>query len=310
MPDDTYNGLYIHKELVKGNWYGISSGPKPQTFTGNIDDDPESLRNKALVINSPSENNGKFPTSAYGHECAVLTTRYGEGVYLQNLFDTQDNIEYDRVCLNWTSKSSWRDWQRVTTEGDSSSTAAAADTRSINNETAINQINSAIGGRTANPSINSRVSSNTSSISSLNTDYNKFKNTTNSSITNLTNNIGTTKNLENNKSIKIYQGCHVINIPASFGNAAKFPFWNASEAENYQWALDHGCRMNGSGQFNAVMTVVNANADGQLGHEIHIEGMQFRVGTGFILVYDSSTKTTSQDVMGLTVSWLLHVYEF
>lgn len=307
MPDDKYNGLYIHKELVKGNWYGICSGPKPQVYTGNIDtaSNLEDIRNKALYIVSPSSENGTFPV--YGHKSAVLTTRYGSDVYLQRLFDIDAGVEWERAKIGSTS---WYEWKRVTTEGDASSLAQSADTRSRNNSTAIDQIDKAIGGRTASPNINSRVSSNTSAISSLNTDYNKFKNSTNTSITNLTNNIGTTKNLENNKSIKIYQGCHVINIPASFGNAAKFPFWNASEAENYQWALDHGCRMNGSGQFNAVMTVVNANADGQLGHEIHIEGMQFRVGTGFILVYDSSTKTTSQDVMGLTVSWLLHVYEF
>ena len=302
MPDDKYNGLYIHKELVKGNWYGISSGPKPQTFTGNIDDDPESLRNKALVINSPSENNGKFPTSAYGHECAILTTRYGEGVYLQNLFDTQDNIEYDRVCLNWTSKSSWRDWQRVTTEGDSSDVANKAWNKAVDNENKIKTINNNLGNTPTGTTINGRIDSTNSTFNSfLNNDYTPFKKTTNSSITDLTTKAGKLLNQADNKFINVYQGNAVIDIPGS-GNSSLFPYWN-NQSANAQWARDHGCTA-----YNSVMYIANTNADGVNGHEIHLEGTQFRGNLGWILTYDRSTLTSRTDgVYGLLCTWILFV---
>jgi len=182
MPDDKYNGLYIHKELVKGNWYGICSGPKPQVYTGNIDtaSNLEDIRNKALYIVSPSSENGTFPV--YGHKSAVLTTRYGSDVYLQRLFDIDAGVEWERAKIGSTS---WYAWKRVTTEGDASSLAQSADTRSRDNATAINQINTAIGGRTASPNIDSRVRSNTSAINSLSTDYNNFKSSIDLSIMSL-----------------------------------------------------------------------------------------------------------------------------
>lgn len=297
MPDDTYNGLYIHKELVKGNWYGISSGPKPQEFTGNIDDDPESLRNKALVILSPSSANGTFPTSAYGHECAVLTTRYGEGVYLQNLFDTQDNIEYDRVCLNWTSKSSWRDWQRVTTEGDASSLAQSADTRSRNNETAITQINTAIGGRTASPNIDSRVSSNATKINNLTTDFNNFKNSTNGSITSLNTNV--TKALDHSNKL--------INGDVRTGQKAGMKFYaNQNEftlnsPESSVIIIEKSvCDSWGANSSNSMFFVSNANSNVS---PVHIDGGTFVPNLGWAAVFDRNYTGR------IIINWMLVVID-
>lgn len=301
MPDDKYNGLYIHKELVKGNWYGICSGPKPQVYTGNIDtaSNLEDIRNKALYIVSPSSENGTFPV--YGHKSAVLTTRYGSDVYLQRLFDIDAGVEWERAKIGSTS---WYAWKRVTTEGDASATASAADQRSRNNATAINQIDSAIGGRTASPNINSRVSSNTSSINSMRTELNKVTVTANNAANNAVKALGYSgklKNLADNKIINVYQGNAVIDIPGS-SNASPFPYWNNPTA-NAQWARDHGCNA-----YNSIMLIDNTNADGQLGHEIHLEGTQFRGDLGWILTYDRSTLTSRTDgVYGLLCTWILFV---
>ena len=304
MPDDKYNGLYIHKELVKGNWYGICSGPKPQVYTGNIDtaSNLEDIRNKALYIVSPSSENGTFPV--YGHKSTVLTTRYGEApndVYLQRLFDIDAGVEWERAKIGSTS---WYAWKRVTTEGDASATATAADQRSRNNSTAIDQLDRAIGGRTASPNINSRVSSNASAIGSINTTLGTVRTTANNAANNAAKALGYSgklKNLADNKIINVYQGNATIDIPGS-SNASPFPYWNNPTA-NAQWARDHGCTA-----YNSVMYIANTNADGQLGHEIHLEGTQFRGDLGWILTYDRSTLTSRTDgVYGLLCTWILFV---
>lgn len=301
MPDDKYNDLYIHKELVKGNWYGICSGPKPQVYTGNIDtaSNLEDIRNKALYIVSPSSENGTFPV--YGHKSTVLTTRYGGDVYLQRLFDIDAGVEWERAKIG---SASWYEWKRVTTEGDASATATAADQRSRNNSTAIDQLDRAIGGRTASPNINSRVSSNTSAIGSINTTLGTVRTTANNAANNAAKALGYSGKILNNadnKIINVYQGSSVIDIPGS-GDSSPFPYWN-NTAANAQWARDHGCTA-----YNSIMYIANTNADGQNGHEIHLEGTQFRSDVGWILTYDRSTLTSRTDgVYGLLCTWILFV---
>lgn len=298
MPDDKYNGLYIHKELVKGSWYGICSGPKPQVFTGNIDDDPESLRNKSIVVASPSDANGHFPTSAYGHQCAVLTTRYGDGVYLQNLFDTQANIEYDRVCINYVNRNSWREWQRVTTWGDASSTANEADQRSRNNSTAINQIDSAIGGRTANPNINKRVLSNASAIDSINTTLSAVRTTANNAANNAAKALDHSNKLVNGDvrsgqlaGIKVYTNQNGFSI-----NPGDTSVRVLGESNMSSWGF------NGS---NSVFLVSNANGDL---NGAHVEGGTFippisgQNRGGWYAVFNGSNNT---DIL---LNWTLIVF--
>lgn len=298
MPDDKYNGLYIHKELVKGKWYGICSGPKPQVYTGNIDtaSNLEDIRNKALYIVSPSSENGTFPV--YGHKSTVLTTRYGDNtnaVYLQRLFDIDAGVEWERAKIG---SASWYKWKRVTTEGDASSTANAADQRSRNNSTAIEQLDKAIGGRTASPNINSRVSSNTSSINSMRTELNKVTVTANNAANNAVKALDHTNKLVNGDvrsgqlaGIKIYTNQNGFSI-----NPGDTSVRVLDEGNMSSWGF------NGS---NSVFLVSNANGDL---NGAHVEGGTFvppisgQNRGGWYAVFNGSNN------VGILLNWTLIVF--
>lgn len=298
MPDDKYNGLYVHKELVKGNWYGICSGPKPQVYTGNIDtaSNLEDIRNKALYIVSPSSENGTFPV--YGHKSTVLTTRYGDNtnaVYLQRLFDIDAGVEWERAKIG---SASWYKWKRVTTEGDASSTANAADQRSRNNSTAIEQLDKAIGGRTANPNINSRVSSNTSSINSMRTELNKVTVTANNAANNAVKALDHSNKLVNGDvrqgqlaGIKVYTNQNGFSI-----NPGDTSVRVLDEGNMSSWGF------NGS---NSVFLVSNANGDL---NGAHVEGGTFvppisgQNRGGWYAVFNGSNN------VGILLNWTLIVF--
>ncbi len=290
MPDDKYNGLYIHKELVKGSWYGICSGPKPQVYTGNIDtaSNLEDIRNKALYIVSPSSENGTFPV--YGHKSAVLTTRYGSDVYLQRLFDIDAGVEWERAKIGSTS---WYEWKRVTTEGDASSLARDADNRSRSNLTAINQINDAIGGRTVSPNINSRVSSNTSSINSIRTDLGTVKTTAN--------------NAANNAVKALDHSNKIVNGDVRTGQKAGMKFY----ANQNEYTLNSPqssviiieksvCDNWGANSNNSMFFVSNANSNVS---PVHIDGGTFVPNGGWAAVFD-------RDYTGrIIINWMLVVID-
>lgn len=295
MPDDKYNGLYVHKQLVKGNWYGFCSGPKPQVYTGNIDtaSNLEDIRNKALYIVSPSSQNGTFPV--YGHKSAVLTTRYGSDVYLQRLFDIDAGVEWERAKIGSTS---WYAWKRVTTEGDASSTANAADQRSRNNSSAINELDSAIGGRTANPNIDSRVWSNTSSINNMRTDLDKVTVTANNAANNAVKALDHSNKLVNGDvrsgqlaGIKIYTNQNGFSI-----NPGDTSVRVLNEGNMSSWGF------NGS---NSVFLVSNANGDL---NGAHVEGGTFvppisgQNRGGWYAVFNSANNT---DIL---LNWTLIVF--
>lgn len=295
MPDDKYNGLYIHRELVKGSWYGICSGPKPQVYTGNIDtaSNLEDIRNKALYIVSPSSENGTFPV--YGHKSAILTTRYGSDVYLQRLFDIDAGVEWERAKIGSTS---WYAWKRVTTEGDASSTANAADQRSRNNSSAIDQLDRAIGGRTASPNINSRVSSNTSAINSMGTELNKVTVTANNAANNAVKALDHSNKLVNGDvrpgqlaGIKVYTNQNGFSI-----NPGDTSVRVLNEGNMSSWGF------NGS---NSVFLVSNANGDL---NGAHVEGGTFIPPTsgqnrgGWYAVFNGANNT---DIL---LNWTLIVF--
>lgn len=306
MPDDIYNGLYIHQEMVKGNWYGICSGPKPQVFTGNINNDPESLRNKAIVVVSPSSENGTFPT--YGHECAILTTRYGDDngvIYLQKLFDTQDNVEWDRVYIN----NSWRGWQRVTTwTNDPSSTANAADERSKNNSVAIDDLYNKIGGR-------SNTKASTSSATPV---VDRVKSNADN-INQLTNRIGTVEGSIDNLS-KGYANDRVardhsnkiINGDVRSGQLPGIKFYanindfTISNANSVRVLAKSVCDSWGANNSNSMFFVSNGNNDWS---EAHVEGGTWVPDDGsgnrggWYAVFDRTINVAS-----IRVSWLLIVF--
>ena len=179
MPDDKFNGKYIDQALVKGVWYGISSGPKPQVYIGSINSDPESLRNRSVIVNSStSGTSGKFPSKTAGHDLALLTIRYGEGLYIQKAVDTTTTIEWERVYVN----GSWGDWARVTSVGDSSDIANEALKETEQNTEDINKIYKAIGGKDKSPKIISDVNALRKNLDDFFDDYRAYKSTNDSNI--------------------------------------------------------------------------------------------------------------------------------
>lgn len=295
MPNDKYNGLYIHKELVKGSWYGICSGPKPQVYTGNIDtaSNLEDIRNKALYIVSPSSANGTFPV--YGHKSAVLTTRYGSDVYLQKLFDIDAGVEWERAKIGSTS---WYAWKRVTTEGDASSTASLALTTAQNAAQNITYINTAIGGISANPSIDSRVKSNASNINTL------------------TNNLGTTNtrvnNLFNGSANDSIARRFITNNDVRSGQLPGIKFYtnqngfSINPGDTSVRVLDEGnMRSWGFTGSNSVFLVSNANGDL---NGAHVEGGTFvppisgQDRGGWYAVFNGSNN------VGILLNWTLIIF--
>lgn len=299
MPDDKFNGRYIDQALVKGNWYGISSGPKPQVFTGNIDNATglanglEDIRNKALYLVSPNSANGTFPE--YGHKCTVLTTRYGDDVYLQKLFDIDANVEYERVKLGNTQ---WKGWQRVTSYGDASQKASDADTRSRSNETAINDIYSIIGGRnhtkpttSSSTPISDRVYSNSTSINSHTNDIK----TLNGNVTDLfggkANDSIARKFLTNNDvragqlpGIKFYANTNEYTI---------------SNSDSVQIISAEVCSTWGANETNSIFFVSNANGTTS---SIHVEGGTYVPGSGWYAVWDGNYSGP------MRLNWMLVVF--
>lgn len=304
---DKYTG-YVDEMLVKGTWWAFNAGPKPRNFTGNIDNDPESIRNLSLIITGASSSNGTFPKdSGYGKTYAVLTIRYGESsnrLYIQKVIDIGSKIEYERY---YTGSGPWGEYARVTAYSDSTQTADTAYNQSQTNAGAISRINSAIGRTDSQAPGSSTIYTRLSNLETNVTGTNGLTSRVssleqgNSKDNYARGKLGQLKNLADNKIINVYQGNAVIDIPGS-SNASPFPYWNNPTA-NAQWARDHGCTA-----YNSVMYIANTNADGQLGHEIHLEGTQFRGDLGWILTYDRSTLTSRTDgVYGLLCTWILFV---
>jgi hypothetical protein len=308
---DKYTG-YVDEMLVKGTWWAFNGGPKPRNFTGNIDNDPESIRNLSLIITGASQSNGHFPNDSYGKKYAVLTIRYGESdnrLYIQKVIDIDSKIEYERYYQG----TAWGTYARVTSYSDSNQTAQKAYDQSLTNAGAIGRINQAIGrndNQAPGTPIYTRLNNVETNIYGTNGINSKITSLQNgasndnyarTSVQNLQTKAGKLLNQNDNKIINVYQGNAIIDIPGS-GDSSPFPYWN-NTAANAQWARDHGCTA-----YNSVMYIANTNADGVNGHEIHLEGAQFRGDLGWILTYDRSTLTSRTDgVYGLLCTWILFV---
>ena len=305
MPDDKFNGRYIDQALVKGNWYGISSGPKPQVFTGNIDNATglanglEDIRNKALLIISPNESNGHFPNGTYGHPSLITTIRYGDNFYLQRLVDTQGDsttpiIEYIRTKYG---NSSWTEWQRVTSFGDASSTASLALTTAQNAAQNITYINTAIGGISANPSIDSRVKSNASNITKQ-TDELRKTNTRVNDLFNGSANDSIARRFITNNDVRSGQSPGI----KFYANQNGFTIGSSNSVRVLNTANMRSWGFNGN---NSVFLVSNANNDL---NQAHVEGGTFVPDDGsgnrggWYAVWNSSTNT---DIL---LNWTLIVF--
>lgn len=317
MPNDTYDGLYIHKELVKGSWYGICSGPKPQVFTGNINNtgDLENIRNKSLYISSASSSNGTFPEGTYGHNFAVLTIRYGEGngLYIQKAVDLSVNpiLEYERAWNN-----NWTAWARVTSFGDASQAAATAQATADNAKKRTEYLYKITGysdGTTsANPTLNTRIKTNSDNIDTINRTLgstpsgqtiNGRINSINGQVGDLQSKAGKLLNQNGNTIINVWRGTSVIDVPSG-NDSVLFPEWN-NQGANINWANALGCTSENSTMFASTGYVVPGEKPGT-GHGVHVEGMQFSSSLGWVITFDGST-VPQGGIQGLYVNWILFV---
>lgn len=311
---DKYTG-YVDEMLVKGTWWAFNGGPKPRNFTGNIDNDPESIRNLSLIITGASQSNGHFPNDSYGKKYAVLTIRYGESdnrLYIQKVIDIDSKIEYERYYQETT----WGTYARVTSYSDSNQTAQKAYDQSLTNAGAIGRINQAIG-RNDNQAPGTPIYTRLNNVETNITGPNGI----NSKITSLQNgasNDNYARTLaqdlktkagkllnqsDTSKLINVHMGCSVIDVPS--GDSSLFPYWN-NEASCRNWASDRGCTSENSVLFASTGYVMPGEKQGS-GHGVHIEGMQFSNSTGcWYITFDSST-IPPERIYGLYVNWILFV---
>lgn len=303
MPNDTYDGLYINKELVKGSWYGICSGPKPQVFTGNINSTSnlENIRNKSLYISSASSSNGTFPEGTYGHNFAVLTIRYGEGngLYIQKAVDLSVNpvLEYERAWNN-----NWTTWIRVTSFGDASEAAATAqstaDDARRRTEYLYKITGYSDGTTSANPTINTRIKTNSDNINAINNTLGSTPSgqTINGRIDSLSTGSANDRVARDHSTKVINSGNPSTGIKF-YAHSDIYVVHNSNSVQVIPQATCDAWGCNGS---NSVLTCSNANgAD----HEVHIEGGTYVPGSGWFALFD---RTLIE--WGVNISWVLVVF--
>lgn len=304
MPNDTYDGLYIHKELVKGSWYGICSGPKPQVFTGNINNtgDLENIRNKSLYISSASSSNGTFPEGTYGHNFAILTIRYGEGtgLYIQKAVDLSVNpvLEYERAWNN----NKWTTWARVTSFGDASQAAATAQATADNAKIRTDYLYKITGYKdgttSANPTIDNRIRTNSNNIDTINRTLGSTPSgqTINGRIDSLLNGSANDRVARDHSTKVINSGNSNTGIKF-YAHSDIYVVHNSNSVQVIPQATCDAWGCNGT---NSVLTCSNANG---ANHEVHIEGGTYVPGSGWFALFD---RTLIE--WGVNISWVLVVF--
>lgn len=152
---DRYNGKYIDREYVNGQWVGIKAGPMPIAYTGSIND-PDRLRNTSLVI--PASSDGA-PSVSDTSTFAVTTVRYGEAAYIQQAIELSSLNTYVRY-YNGTS---WGPWV-----AGNDNTAIDSQIATINSQ--INSINSSLNtiGSTASNALNTANTANNKAQGAVN----------------------------------------------------------------------------------------------------------------------------------------------
>jgi hypothetical protein len=156
---DRYEGKYIDREFVNGQWAGIKAGPMPVAYTGSIQD-PDKIRNTSLIIPSSSEG---APSVSSDRSFAVTTIRYGESAYIQQAIDLMTLNTF----IRYHNGISWGAWV-----AGNDNTNIDNKIRTIQNEITNlgNRVSSA--STTANNAI-SRSTSNKNSIDSINSKNNQ-----------------------------------------------------------------------------------------------------------------------------------------
>lgn len=297
---DKYTG-YVDEMLVKGTWWAFNGGPKPRNFTGNIDNDPESIRNLSLIITGASQSNGHFPNDNYGKKYAVLTIRYGESdnrLYIQKVIDIDSKIEYERYYQG----SEWGTYARVTSWPDSNDRAQQAYDQSRMNLGAINSINQAIGregyAATGN-TVNGRLSNIETNITGTNG--------INSKITSLQNGNSNDQYARDQANIAKDHSNKIINNDVRTGQKAGMKFYaNQNEytlnsPESSVIIIEKSvCDNWGANSNNSMFFVSNANSNVS---PVHIDGGTFVPNVGWAAVFD-------RDYAGrIIINWMLVVID-
>lgn len=100
---------YATRAYVKGQYYRYAGAPKPDSFTGNIDDVNEDLLVKAMYV-TRSQASGTFPDDTI-NAYLIETVKYGNSSYLQIAYVIQqgyDCYEYKRIYSG-----GWTEWVGV-----------------------------------------------------------------------------------------------------------------------------------------------------------------------------------------------------
>lgn len=152
---DRYNGKYIDREYVNGQWVGIKAGPMPIAYTGSIND-PDRMRNTSLVISASSDG---APSVSDTSTFAVTTVRYGSSAYIQQAIELKTLNTYVR----YYDGTSWGPWV-----AGNDNTAIDSQIATINSQ--INSINSSLNtiGSTASNALNTANTANNKAQSAVN----------------------------------------------------------------------------------------------------------------------------------------------
>lgn len=100
---------YASRAYVKGQYYRYAGAPKPDSFTGNIDEVGEDLLVKAMYV-TRSQAAGTFPDDTI-NDYLIETVKYGNSSYLQIAYAIQqgyDCYEYKRIYSG-----AWTEWVGV-----------------------------------------------------------------------------------------------------------------------------------------------------------------------------------------------------
>lgn len=155
---DRYEGKYIDREYVNGQWAGIKAGPMPIAYTGSIQD-PDKLRNTSLII--PSSSDGA-PSVSGSPSFAVTTIRYGDSAYIQQAID----LTSLNVYLRYYNGTSWGAW---VAGNDNTS----IDTQIASIKSSITTLSNSLASvRTTANAANTQASTNKNSITSINSKNN------------------------------------------------------------------------------------------------------------------------------------------
>ena len=100
---------YATRAYIKGQYYRYAGAPKPDSFTGNIDEISEDLLVKAMYV-TRSQASGTFPDNTI-NVYLIETIKYGNNSYLQIAYAIQQG--YDCYEFKRIYSGGWTEWIAV-----------------------------------------------------------------------------------------------------------------------------------------------------------------------------------------------------